>query len=356
MKKKRIAVAISFNGRNCQNAKRSIVRFSRWFARSVYYDVVWVLMIPSGRKTLEGASELGYASAVRAMITAAGGLPVHVVDNDTTMALRAAVPDQIPNPVGDDFNYGGTKNLAHIAAMGLGADVVLRIDPATSPPLGTCDEVISAIEGHLMKQDSLTSGQYLGRIALRYKHVPHGRRTGFLHLVERFTGIDPLSQVTSGALSGSKLPGSPAIPLNSYLGDDGSKKLSLVWFIDDGAVQRITSSSPIDSLLVPRIDLEQEGSYPKGKSEYFRSVVAAVYLCAVMDGEQPQLACQVLDRFIEELCNLIGDRFSSDELLPVPLARRIDEGWENYRLLRGVWPDLCARLGPVAVANAYRAD
>jgi hypothetical protein len=82
-----------------------------------------------------------------------------------------------------------------------------------------------------------------------------------LYLVWRFTGIDPLSQITCGALSGSKLPGSPAIPQNVHLGVDGNRTLSLVWFIDDGAVQRITASTPMDSLIVPRVDTEQLGSY-----------------------------------------------------------------------------------------------
>ena len=72
-----------------------------------------------------------------------------------------------------------------------------------------------------------------------------------------------------------------------------------------------------------------------------------------MGREHTRRPCDAIGNFVLGLSKLFGDTaFDPNELVPAPLARRIDEGWDNYRHLRGVWPGLCARLGPVAVNNA----
>ena len=127
-----------------------------------------------------------------------------------------------------------------------------------------------------------------------------------------------------------------------------------MWSINDGILQKMTAGSPLDSLLIPRVDIDREGSYPKNNAEYFSSVASAVYLSAVMDGDQKRSPRDVLDNFTAELSELVGDtHLDGEELVPVPFAQRIHEGWQNYQQLRLIWPALCARLGSVALENAY---
>jgi hypothetical protein len=178
----KIAAAIWCNGRSLKYAIETVEAFSRFFSDSRDYETAWVMMFASGREQLDGATDTTYRDAVISMRNAAGTIPVCVIDDRTTEAMRAAVPDGVPDPLGDRPNYGGAKNLSHIVAVGHGAEFLARVDPGIHPPAQPLDTVMHDVLKHLTPHKSFTSGQYVNRIALRYKQVPQGRRAQFLHL------------------------------------------------------------------------------------------------------------------------------------------------------------------------------
>ena len=331
LEKKQILVGIDFIGINFPSALYSLQQWATYVSRSDYFTpIIGVSTFCERDKSLPGCPNLTAAEAVKCIKECCPRVKVVHCDTEMNDIARGVLVKNAINsqPFWSSFSYGSVVNRMLLLANEASCDYLVRIDPGTVPPReNSFDEIMQQHISWIGDSNIVVSRRYAGRLALRDIFLIEGKADKQCDLVYRMTGIDPLSQVTGGAMFTSKIPGVPAVPF-----DSSEAGLTLVWASDDGIYQlleKTKGSRNIGVVTIPRFDVVGK---PKSTKEYYRGVAGTVFLSSLLQGgKSRQDAALDVEEFLGNLLELLDDK----------KCRLIDENdnWRNEFTKDKVTPD-----------------
>lgn len=349
--KKRVLLGIDFVGANFPSALYSLQRWAEYAKSSTSFDpVIGVSTFCRRSEPLRGAKTLTAEQAVGIVRACCSGLPVlHWDTGVNELATGILAETGIGSvPSWPDFSYGGVVNRLLLLANEASCAWLVRMDPGTLPPSEKpFDDVLHHHLAWIGDSSIVVSRGYKGRLALRDIFLIEGKADEQCDLVQGMTGIDPLAQVTGGAMFTSKVPGVPALSFPSS--ESGP---TLVWGSDDGIYQILPStqgSRKVGVIEVPRFDVVGK---PKSTKEYYRGVAGTVFLASVLRGARNPTneVQQFLDRVAvlldDKRCSQIDENpnwrseFMRANVAPDAFLERINTGFKNHEALCKNWPRL----------------
>lgn len=356
----RIMIGFDFTGSNYTNAKRSLEEWARYARHCDQFDVVFGVSTANYRsKGMAGAPDLKTDDALMEMCRVCSAFSRW--DEDVTDIANKIIEDGgggSCRPFYSGFNYGSLVNRLLLLANLMSCNYLVRIDPGTCPPsASTFDDLVTEHLRLIEGKSIVVSRGYEGRLAIRDMFVRD--KTAHEQLIHDYTGVDPGSQVTGGAMFTSNVPGVPAMPFDRY-GPD-RKGATLVWGSDDAIYQILaetTGSRKLSQIPVPRFDVEGKR---KSTIEYYRGVTGMVYLSSLLAGHGCSEAETRLQKFFATLKTehldpvkyrpseegkQLDQEFDLNAVAPKAFLESIAAGRENHnRLLSdGNWPEIAGKL------------
>ncbi len=229
----KILVGVDFIGANFPSALYSLQRWTAYLALSKdFKPAIGISTSCERNKPLPGFRNFTAAEAFRAIKDSCKEIEVLCWDTQVSQLVLKELSNNKINscPFWPEFSYGGVINRLLLLANVASCDYIVRIDPGTLPPLKkSFDDVINHHLLSMRKVGSVISRGYEGRLALRDTFLTDGKSDEQGDLVKDITGINPLAQVTGGAMFTSRVPGVPAPPFPAYEQPTGKKNPTLVW-------------------------------------------------------------------------------------------------------------------------------
>jgi hypothetical protein len=362
-------IGFDFTGSNYAKAKHSLEAWARYATQSQQFDVVFGVSTANYRsKGMTGAPHLKTNDALKEMSKLCPAFARW--DEDVTDIANKILDDGNGadcRPFYPGFNYGSLDNRLLLLANVISCRYLVRIDPGTCPPSAIAfDDVLSE---HLRLIDSrsiVVSQGYKDRLAIRDMFVRDKSRHE--QLILEYTGIEPTSQVTGGAMLTSNVPGVPALPFEPY-GPD-RKGNTLVWGSDDAIYQILDEtrgSHKLSLAPIPRFDAEGK---KKSTIEYYRGVTGMVYLSTLIEGHGSSEAESKLQKFFgklkaeyldplkyrpEEEGKQLEEEFDLNTVAPAAFRKSIEAGRENHaRLLSNDnWTRMSDQLGEALRSHVF---
>lgn len=346
--KQHVMLGFDFTGSNFPSALYTMQQWAKYTESADAFQVSFGVSTASYQsRGLPGASDISVHHALVAMLQYCPSLACwDECVTDIASQIISDIDGIECKPFYSSFNYGSLDNRLLLLAHTLRARFLIRVDPSTLPPkTRSFDELVAEHIGIIGNSDIVVSRGYDGRLAIRGLFVTDKEKHE--KLIEQFTGINPLKQVTGGAMLTSSVPGVPAIPFERFGGKSGD--LTLVWGSDDAIYQIIkdtNGSKKLESIPIPRFD--QEGKR-KSTIEYYRGILGMVYLSGLLSKNDSSKAQKArLNEFFNLLKKehlsqekyrstekgaTLEDEFIIDNVAPSAFLTKIEEGLMNYKLL-----------------------
>lgn len=328
-RKTRLMLGFNFAKNNLPSALHTIQQWSEYAADSRIFETVFGLSTACHPdRDLPG-------DAMEMMIRYCRCRDLFIFDEYAAEFAMSSFGDSLGrdcHPFYTGFNYGSLVNRLLLLAGMADCAFLVRVDPGMRPPKCSFDYIAGRFVNIVRDANWVVSSGYDGRLAIRDLFVRS--KKDHEDLVKLFTGIDPLRQITGGAMFTCSVPGIPAMGFERYGPTD--RELTLVWGTDDTIFQILKEtqgSEPLTEFFIPRFDPE---GMRKSTVEYYRGICGMVFLSVLLRGDSAAAAesraRQFVRHLIEDQIDPAKYRFDSKDS---QLTMRWDEEFVFERIAPG---------------------